>query len=326
MTVLVLRALGLGDALTGVAPLRGVRRRFPQDRLVLAAPAEIGSLLRSFGVIDEVLPHSGLGPLDPAALAAHGLQDGGHVAVNLHGRGPQSHRLLQATRPGRLIAFRSVEVGQEGPQWVRDEHEVDRWCRLIRSAGGECGREDLLVDDPPEPLVVQGESLRDAVVLHPGAASGSRRWPVERWGEVARALTRRGHRVVVTGVDSERPLTAAVAGRAPQVLDLGGRLTLAQLDALVASARLLLSADTGVAHLATARRTASVVIFGPTPPAQWGSAVDPHLHAVLWRDVPGAAADPHGDEVDARLEAVAVDEVVDAACRLLATAPSVATH
>jgi ADP-heptose:LPS heptosyltransferase len=254
------------------------------------------------------------------------LADGGHVAVNLHGRGPQSHRVLQATRPGELIAFGSAEAGHEGPEWVREEHEVDRWCRLVRSAGGECGRQDLLLIAAPEPVVLEGENLRDVVVLHPGAASGSRRWPVERWGEVARALTTLGHRVVVTGVESERSLTAAVASRAPEVLDLGGRLTLAQLDSLVANAKVLLSGDTGVAHLATAHRIPSVLLFGPTPPSQWGPSVDAHLHTVLWRDIPGAAADPHSDVVDARLAAVRVDEVVEAARRLLAPSPTVTAH
>ncbi|MCC5785018.1 glycosyl transferase family 9, partial [Kocuria sp. CCUG 69068] len=87
--VLVLRALGLGDGLTGVAPLRGVRRMLPRHRLVLAAPEGIGTWLAELGVVDAVLPTSGLGPLPPLS--------GGHVAVNLHGRGPLSHELLLAT-------------------------------------------------------------------------------------------------------------------------------------------------------------------------------------------------------------------------------------
>jgi hypothetical protein len=303
-----------------------VRRRFPRERLVLAAPLEIGSLLRALGVVDDVLPHSGLDALDPPALAAHGLQDGGHVAVNLHGRGPQSHRVLQATRPRDLIAFGAPDAGHAGPQWLPDEHEVDRWCRLIRSAGGDCGRPDLLLPDVPDAVVLDGESLRDVVVLHPGAASGSRRWPAARWAEVANALMSHGHRVVVTGVEAERPLTNAVASRANGVWDLAGRLTLAAMDATVANASLLLSGDTGVAHLATARRTPSVVLFGPTPPSEWGPAVDADLHTVIWHDIPDAPADPHGDVIDPRLEAVAVDEVVQAANRLLATSSTLPAH
>ncbi len=61
--VLVLRALGLGDFLTGIPAYRGLRRCFHQHRLVLAAPAEFSDLARQTGAVDEVLPTPGLEPL-----------------------------------------------------------------------------------------------------------------------------------------------------------------------------------------------------------------------------------------------------------------------
>src|SRR5699024_1152963 len=95
--VLVLRALGLGDALAGVAALRGVRRACPGRRLVLAAPTGIGGWLRDLGVVDAVIDATGLD--EPLAVSG-----GGHPAVNLHGRGPRSHRRLQETNPAALVA------------------------------------------------------------------------------------------------------------------------------------------------------------------------------------------------------------------------------
>ena len=53
--VLVLRALGLGDALTGVAALRGVRRAWPGRRLVLAGPEGIGGWFVRLGLVDAVV-------------------------------------------------------------------------------------------------------------------------------------------------------------------------------------------------------------------------------------------------------------------------------
>ena len=320
--MLVLRALGLGDTLTAVAPLRGVRRAWPGSRVLLAGPADAGALLQREGLVDAVLPASGLSPLPWPQLALSGV-DGGHVAVNLHGRGPQSHRVLQATSPGRLVAFRCAEAGHTGgPAWHGDEHEVDRWCRMVSSAGGRCSREELLLGDPPPPpaAVAALVDVSRVVVVHPGAASGSRRWPVERWVRVVAALAARGHPVAVTGGAGERGLTAAVAGGAsrPGVLDLGGRLTVAELAGLVGRCRLLLCGDTGVAHLATAWSTPSVLLFGPVPPRWWGPAVEPHLHVVLRPgregDPPG---DPHADSLDPVLARTTVDEVVDAADRLL---------
>lgn len=318
MTVVVLRALGLGDTLTGVAALRGMRRAWPGRRVVLAAPRPLGAWLASHGVVDDVLPAHGLEPL--------GGDLSGHVAVNLHGRGPESHRVLQKTGPDRLVAFGCREAGHEGPAWDPDEHEVDRWCRLVRDAGGECGPEDLRLG-PPDPPGGRGRH----VVVHPGAASGSRRWPADRWAAVAGVLARRGFPVVVTGSDGERPLCSRVrsgaaraaeaAGAAPavtEVTDLAGRLDLAGLADVVATARLVLCGDTGVAHVATAFGTPSVVLFGPTPPAWWGPAVDRERHAVLWHGAPDHRGDPHATVLDPALAAVTVDEVLAAAERLLA--------
>jgi ADP-heptose:LPS heptosyltransferase len=79
--VLALRALGLGDALTGVPALRGLRRRWPAARLVLAAPPGPGGWLRDLGLVDAVLPAAGIAPLAPDALlrsgAPHPPGDGG---------------------------------------------------------------------------------------------------------------------------------------------------------------------------------------------------------------------------------------------------------
>lgn len=310
--VLVLRALGLGDALTAVAALRGLRRLAGSRRLVLAGPPATGHLLREFGVVDEVLPLPGLVSLPhiPPGL----------TAVNLHGWGPASHRLLLEARPQHLIAFASAEAGHDGPDWRADEHEVDRWCRLVRHAGGGCSRDDVRLrprDEADDARMARGGS--GPVVLHPGAASATRHWPVVRWRRVASAVAADGHTVLVTGSAAEADLGRAVAGELAGVEDRTGRHTLGELSALVRDADLVLSADTGVAHLATGWCVPSVVLFGPVPPGRWGPAIDPDLHEVLWHGDPDAGAwgDPHADRLDPLLGQVSVDEVLAAAGRRL---------
>ncbi|MEV4259360.1 glycosyltransferase family 9 protein, partial [Spirillospora sp. NPDC049652] len=68
--------------------------------------------------------------------------------------------------------------------------------------------------------------------------------------------------------------------------------------------------DTGVAHLATAYRTPSVLLFGPTPPALWGPPPDRPEHTVLWKELRG---DPHGTRPDPGLLRITPGEVVAAA-------------
>ncbi len=127
--------------------------------------------------------------------------------------------------------------------------------------------------DLPAPLQLVPADVRDATLIHPGAASAARRWPAERWAEVARAERGAGRSVLLSGSAAERPLAAQIADAAglPRDAVLAGRTRdLAQLAALVAGAGRVLCGDSGVAHLATAFGTPSVVLFGPVPPARWG--------------------------------------------------------
>lgn len=303
--VLALRALGLGDLLTGVPALRAVRRALPDHELVLATPAVLSDLVGLAGVADRVLPTAGLERVawsgEPPALA-----------VNLHGKGPQSHRLLNELRPGRLVAFGCREAGHDGPAWDPDEHEVRRWCRLVTDGlGVETEAGDLSIAPPPVDPVVGG-----AVVVHPGAAFPARRWPADRFAAVARWARARGHDVVVTGGPDESDLADDVRRLAalPAGAVLAGRTDLPHLAAEVASARLVVCGDTGVAHLATAYATPSVLLFGPTPPSRWGPLRD-GPHEVLWRGA--GVGDPWAHRPDPALLDIGVDAVVAAATRVL---------
>ncbi|WP_445256458.1 glycosyltransferase family 9 protein [Nocardioides aurantiacus] len=297
---LVLRALGLGDLLAGVPALRALRRALPGHELVLAAPEPLRPLVELSGAVDRLLP---TGELEPVAWSWPPPE----IAVDLHGNGPASKRLLQALCPARLLAF--AGPGRDGtpvlgPVWDPDEHERDRWCRLVAEGlGVPADPSDLLLAAPARPSPAPG-----AAVVHPGAAYGSRRWPPDRFAAVARSLHDAGHRVVVTGGASEVALADGVRRGAglPEEALLAGRTDLADLAALVAGARVVVCGDTGTAHLASAYRTPSVVLFGPTPPRRWGPPPD-GPHRVLWHG--SGPGDPHGEAPDPALLEISVAEV-----------------
>lgn len=305
----MLRALGLGDALTAVPALRGLRRAFPGRRLLLAASGEPARLLASYGVVDGVVPTSGLDGPPP------GQGIGPHLAVNLHGCGPRSHRLLLAGAPGRLVAFANADAAVPGPAWDPDEHEVLRWCRLVDTAGTTC--------DPGEVRLAHRAPRDGPVVVHPGASTPDRRWPAPRFAAVARRLSSAGHEVVVTGSGGEARLAARVVAGAglPSSADLSGRLDLAGLAALLDRSRLLVCGDTGVGHLATAFGTPSVLLFGPVPPTRWGPVVHPERHRVIWHGParPGPAR-ARPDRADPLLLDITVAEALDAALDQLTAA------
>jgi ADP-heptose:LPS heptosyltransferase len=286
--VLVLRALGMGDLLTAVPALRGLRRAFPTARITLAAPAWLADLVAEIDAVDALLPTEGLVPLDWNGAPPR-------LAVNLHGRGPRSTEILAEVGAEHLITH-----GTAVP-WDEDQHEMVRWCRLLAHHGIDADPEDLDLPAPTDPGPAKG-----AVVVHPGASHAARRWPPERYREVVRALSSAGEQVVVTGTAAERPLAEAVATGGGRVLDIG----LQELAALVAHARLVICGDTGVAHLATAYGTPSVVLFGPVPPRLWGPPPDRPRHRVLWS---GRTGDTFAARPDAGLLSIEVADVLAAA-------------
>jgi ADP-heptose:LPS heptosyltransferase len=305
--IVVLRALGLGDFLTGVPALRGLARAYPDHLRLLAVPASLDQLIPLLdGAVEAVVDTDFRREFSPLPPALHAPD----VAVNLHGCGSSSHRVLLATEPRVLLAFRHPQVARSsgGPQWLDDEHEVARWCRLLNAYGIPADPGDLYLDVPTRGVPPHAQS---ATLIHPGAAYPARRWPVERWAAVARAEHAAGRPVLITGGPDEVGLAQRVASAAG--LDsrtvVAGRTGLGDLAALVTVAGRLVCGDTGVAHFATATRTPSVVLFGPTGPARWGPAVDQDLHRTLWAGQPG---DPHGQRPDPGLLRIAVDDVLHA--------------
>jgi ADP-heptose:LPS heptosyltransferase len=283
LTVLVLRALGLGDLLTVVPALRALRDAYPRDRIALATPRELEPIARLTGAVDEVVHVRGLRRLPQ-------LDERPVLAVNLHGRGPQSHELLLDIKPTELLAFAHATVAASlgGPEWCQEEHEVERWCRLLAA---RCILADPAHLELAPPRATSPALEPGVTIVHPGAKSPARRWPPERFAAVARAELAAGRDVVITGSSDERRLAAAVsesAGLAPG-RNLAGRTSLPELAALVHGAGRVVSGDTGIAHVATAFGTPSVVLFGPTSPMRWGPPPTRPSHRVLWA---GREGDP----------------------------------
>ena len=218
--------------------------------------------------------------------------------------------MLAHARPKRLVGFAQPAIAGcgEGPEWRPGEHEVARWCRMLAESG--MAADPTRLDIQPPALRVP-EAMRGSTIVHPGAASGARRWPAPRFAAVARAEAEAGRRVAITGSRGEAGLAREVAraARLPPGAVLAGRTGLRELAALVSSAGRVVCGDTGIAHLATALGTPSVILFGPVPPDEWGPPPDRPWHRALWA---GERGDAHAHRPAAGLLAVTVDDVLAA--------------
>ncbi len=184
-------------------------------------------------------------------------------------------------RAGYAADRRSPLLHDARPRFPRgDLHVSEEYLALasersapIRRVAGACDLPELPVatrhlESAQRILASAGIDGEPFAILAPGAVYGpAKRWSVERYATIATDLEARRLRVVLCGAEGDRPVTAAVARLAPRAVDVAGRTTVGEAAALARRARVVLSNDSGFAHVAGAVGAPTVVIFGSSSSA-----------------------------------------------------------
>jgi heptosyltransferase-1 len=210
---------------------------------------------------------------------------------------------------GRHVVEQNLSVAEglmEGEgnerQWIRPSPpEID--CDLPRDPRAESHTEKRLAQ----------EGIREFAILNPGAGWGAKRWPAERFGEVARKLATQGLRSILNyGPGEEQLVQAAEVASGGTAHPMS--CTITELIALTRRARLFIGGDTGPLHLAAALRVPALAIYGPTDPARNG----PYgTRSIVLRSAESLTTHSRRAAPDEGLLSIGSDAVVAAAHRLL---------
>ena len=297
--LVVFRGLYLGDLVAATGALRALRRGYPRAEITLVSLPWATALAPHLAHVDRLLPYPGAPGLDGREgegdleeFLERVRAEKFDLAVNMHGRGPISTRLVARFGARRVAGFENEETPDLDIEvaWDAEAHESRKLLLLTEKAGGtSAGPEPELrvrTEDDARARTLLPASLRrrPLALVHPGASVLEKRWPEEDFGRVAEGLVRRGYAVAVTGSEKEQEFTYRVSEKAIDSLDLGGKTDLSTLIALVARASVVISNDTGPAHLAYALRTPSVTLFGPTTDVERWGPLDWRLHTILRGD------------------------------------------
>lgn len=301
--IAVLRALHLGDMLCAVPALRALRAAAPGASITLIGLPWAAEFARHYrGYVDDFMALPGYPGLPeqrfdaPAfhAFLAHARETPFDLAVQLHGSGEITNTLIGTLGARRTAGFaRNGAWRPDGGAFMRYPagHEIHRLLALTSFLGAPSLGDHLEfpLDDEIDVHTRFEAKLGPSpyACIHPGGRSGVR-WPPERFAAVARALSDRGLRIVITGSAAEAPLASQVAAamRAPST-NLAGQTDLTGLAAVMRDARHIICNDTGVAHLAAALRVPAIIISSNTEIGRW-APLDVSLHRTLHQrgDVP----------------------------------------
>ncbi|HZV99184.1 MAG TPA: glycosyltransferase family 9 protein [Methylophilaceae bacterium] len=312
--VLCIRLDYLGDVLMTTPALRALRESVPGRSLTLLTSSSGAAVARYIPEIDDTIlyapPWMKSSPVYDADYQLEMMQTlrqrnfDAAVIFTAYSQSPLPTAMLcHLARIPLRLAHCHENPYQMLTDWILDpeptqgiRHEVRRQLDLVASVGCYAENEHLSFVVREEDLTWVRQRLRASgadndkpwVLLHPGATAISRRYPAEHWAQVIADLhAELGVNLLLTGdvgeADLANAIIAASGVEAPSVVSLAGELDLGQLGAAIKLASVVVSNNTGPAHLAAAIGTPLVDLYALTNPQHTPWQVESR---VLFHDVP----------------------------------------
>jgi ADP-heptose:LPS heptosyltransferase len=263
-SIVVQPAGALGDTLLAYPAVAALRIWAPTARITLAARFAYGSLAQSAGLVDRVAD------VDRFAVGSEIVESDGST-------GPAHLAVVWSSAYGD-VARRFEEQGTvailAAPPFPDDNRHQARYLLDCLTPLGipRTLTQAPLPFLPPLSATEEGLLGRNGppVLLHPGAGARWKQWPIDSWLALADAL--RAHNIMVRwsqGPDDEEVHDALLTRRPALRSEFWPIQPLPRFAALLARCRLLVSSDTGAAHLGALMRVPQITMFGPTDPKRW---------------------------------------------------------
>jgi ADP-heptose:LPS heptosyltransferase len=289
-SLFLVRPEGLGDIVLTLPAIAWLRRVYPGARITMAVRPMFADFTRGAAVVDEVVildypKKSTFSFLELPRFIRQvwGLRARFDVAYDFRGDarnailGAWSSRVVVGiAAPETRFLLSAVYAGERGGAEAAFILEIVGLSELTAPVMGKDAG-DYRFQIPDSAMQSAAGLLggqKDFILVHAGASRPSNRWNPAKWQELIGRLLDEGNTVVLTGAGAEEgaQVRAAVQGleERDRLVNLVDRTSGAQLAALVDMARAVISPDTGVAHIAFARGTPAVTMFGSDSDAQWG--------------------------------------------------------
>ena len=295
--VLVVRLRSIGDTVLTTPSLIALRRALPDAQIDVLLEPWVAPLLEDLDVIDNVLTvPDGLVKRLQTAWDLRGRRY--DAAINLHG-GTTATMLTGATGA-------RYRVGYDGYQYSflhthRYPPAVDYWNSPVAHSAEQqlalLGYAGIEVRDRPKSRLTVTEKADAAIdqrladldrpiaLLHPAAAFQTKQWPTANFARTAEYLAERGLHSVAIASRPENQVLELLKSESKVPLTTFNDLTLPEITALASRAHLFVGNDSGIAHIAAAVNTPSVVIFGSSNRGHWSPWTDAP-HEIVFNEMP----------------------------------------
>lgn len=300
--VLVVRLRSIGDTVLATPALRALRRFLPNAEIDILLEDWVAPVLEGFTDVNRIITVE-RGNVASRARVARELRGMRYdVAFNLHG-GTTATILTRATGARHRVGYRSYRYSRlhnhsappSNELWGKPvTHSVEQQLALLGWTGvpvTDLPQTRLAVTDKAArsieaKLRAEGLSENEPFALfHPAAAFETKQWAPENFARIAEELRKRGLKVVAVAAPAEAETIRALREHSAAPVAAFTDLSLPEVTALAARASLFVGNDSGIAHIASAVETPSVVIFGSSNVGHWRPWANP-LSEVVREELP----------------------------------------
>lgn len=284
--VLVVRLRSIGDTVLSTPSIYALKRFLPQARIDVLVEDWVAPVLEGFAYVDNVITMARKSVASRARVARQLRATRYDVVYNLHG-GSTATLLTRATGAPHRVGYADYQYARlhqhlaptSALLWGKPKtHSVEQQLALLGWTGVP------VTDRPPTRLTVTDKAAASVaarlssngiddgdefVLLHPAAAFATKQWAADRFARVAEALADHGLRIVAITTEKEAELAQSLQAKSAAPIMSFTDLSLPEVTALAARARLFVGNDSGVAHIAVAAGAPAVVIFGSSNVDHW---------------------------------------------------------
>lgn len=299
--IALFRALQLGDMLCAIPAARALKTAFPASRITLIGLPWAKSFVERFPkYFSSFIPFPGYPGIpeqtfDPDRFAEFMREAKARkfdLAIQMHGNGSVTNSVIEKLGAMKTAGFyRQGTTPPSGGLFMpfpENIPELKRHLKLAEFLGAPAQGEHLEFPVTAQErrrfeILARSFLLRpgEYVCIHPGARDRNRWWAPRKFADIADMVAGKGYQVVFTGTDAENEIANTIMSLMHYpAFNLTGKTELGVLAALIENARLLVSNDTGVSHIAAAVKTPSVVVFLTSDPERW-APINRRLHRVV---------------------------------------------
>lgn len=278
--VLVVRLRSIGDTVLATPSLIALRRFLPDAQIDILLEDWVAPVLDGFEAVDNVLAVQKTSQ-SRFKTAWQIRQNKYDVAFNFHG-GTTATFFVRASGAKHRVGFANYQysflynylLSSSSDFWQQEKtHSAEQQLALVGFVG-------VPVDDKPKSnlAIINESAVRSSklpfALIHPIAAFATKQWSTENFAEIAEFLVNKGLQIVAVGTKKEREILDKMHQLSQVPIQTFDNLTLPQITNLVSRAKIFVGNDSGIAHIAAAVKTPSVVIFGSSNRAHWSPWTD----------------------------------------------------